>query len=780
MLAVFGIYGLGALLCLGAGAAVRGLLWPRDPWIGADTVPLGLAALIAILYPLGLALPGTTAGPVVVAMVVLGLAGALARRVRSEPRERVTEGARAALAPSTSAAIVVGGGLVLGALLLVATARQGFPTTIAVTNNDGWGYAGMAQWLTDHPFPRDVRPDIAHPMTLVPWNYSSHDFAVGFEHFAAMLAALLGRDGFEVVNAAAAVGLAAAVGGWAALASGLRSRLGPRDAALVLAAGATPVAALPFTENYVSQFVSICLWPFAVGAFVAFVRFPGWRRLVVAATASAAVVGVYPSLTPWLVLPLIVVAALAPPRPEWTGSRLARLAGVGPSARVLRGAALAAALVLAVAVVAPIQVARAVQNVMFLDALPVNAITGFFPADSYAALFLGSENAFSLFAGVPASWSVLAGLGLVAVAYLVALAPSGRPRDESTWILGVGLAVVLTTAVVLVRYRFVEELPYQVYKALISGGAVLAGVAVIGLLPRGGPASRGVRLVALGLLVAIWIPVTGRSLQASADGAPGFRSADVEMGRALARLPAGSTVLAAGAAPDERSFQFRMMAAYFGDHAPDRTVIGVGSTGTYLTPGALPEWRPARPWTHVLSTRPEPLAGDGGRERIWANSVYALDAAPALDLTTYGTGWYPTEDSERPVFAWTSARADVVVANRGTSPRAARLTMVVSSYGRPRALTLSAAERDLHVSLPAEAPTPVGIDLDLPAASTVLVTLDARPGAAPAPSGDPRTLMVRVQELRVTGRSPPSLAPLSPAAEAAGSRRSSGSAPPGW
>ncbi len=749
MLAVFGIFALGALLCLGAGAAVRGLLWPRDPWIGVDTVPLGLAALIAVLYPLGLALSGSGAAIVVVGLIVVGLAGALVRRVRGGDRLRA---AGAALVPSVPAAIVVGGGLVLGLLLLVATGRQGFPTTIAVTNNDGWGYAAMVQWLTDHPFPRDVLPDIAHPMTLVPWNYSSNDFAVGFEHFAATLAGLLGRDGFEVVNAAAAVGLTAAVGGWATLAGGLRSRLGPRDAALVLVAGAVPMAVLPFSENYVAQFFSICLWPFAVGAFVIFVREPGWRRLLVAALAGAAVVGVYPSLTPWLVLPLLGVAALAPPRPEWTGSRLDRLSGAGRPARALRALCLAAALVVAVVVVAPIQVVRGVQNVLFLDALPVNAIAGFFPADSYAALFLGSENAFALFAGVPTGWSALAGLGLLALAYLVALAPPGRPRGAPLWILAIGLGALLTTAAVLVRYRVVDELPYQVYKALISGGAVLAGVVVIGLLPLGGPASRGVRLLALGLVVAIWIPVTSRTLQASADGTPGFRSADVEMGRALAALPEGSTVLAAGAAPDPDAFQFRMMAAYFGDHAPERTVIGVGSTGTYLTPGGLPEWEPSRPWTHVLSTRPEPLSGDGGRVRIWGNSTYALDAAPTLDLTTYGTGWYPTEESGGAVLAWTSAAADVVVANRGASPTRARLSMVVASYARPRLLTLSAQGRVHRVRLPADTPRPVAIDLDLPAASTVRVTLDARPGATPAPPGDPRTLMVRVQGLRVTER----------------------------
>ena len=35
----------------------------------------------------------------------------------------------------------------------------------------------------------------------------------------------------------------------------------------------------------------------------------------------------------------------------------------------------------------------------------------------------------------------------------------------------------MTTGAILVRYRVVDELPYQVYKGLLSGGAVLAGLA---------------------------------------------------------------------------------------------------------------------------------------------------------------------------------------------------------------------------------------------------------------------------------------------------------------
>ena len=46
----------------------------------------------------------------------------------------------------------------------------------------------------------------------------------------------------------------------------------------------------------------------------------------------------------------------------------------------------------------------------------------------------------------------------------------------------------MTTGGAAVRYRVFDELPYQVYKGVIAGGAVLAGLAVIG--PDPGRAAR--------------------------------------------------------------------------------------------------------------------------------------------------------------------------------------------------------------------------------------------------------------------------------------------------
>ena len=262
MIATLSIYAVGVLLCLLAGTALAGLLGPTGAWIGIATIPLGFCVLVTLLYPIGWVVGSTIATPIVIGIIVVGLAVAVVLRLRrAEPGTPLA----AALWPGATGLVVLGTGILAGALLLAATIDQGFATTIGVTNNDGWGYATLVDWLQHDPMPSDVAPSIADPLTLVPWTTSRLHFGVGFEHVAAMLATLLGREGFEVVNAAAAVGLAAAVGGWAALAGALRRDLRPATAALVAVAVASPALVIPFVENYTTQFVALCLWPFADG-----------------------------------------------------------------------------------------------------------------------------------------------------------------------------------------------------------------------------------------------------------------------------------------------------------------------------------------------------------------------------------------------------------------------------------------------------------------------------------------------------------------------------------
>jgi hypothetical protein len=308
MAAVLSIYGLGVVLCLVAGVALAGVLDHRGRWLGFGTIPLGLCTLIVLLYPLGAIWANSTAGPLAVAIVVVALLVAVALRLRAAPAGGRLRDLAAAVRPTWPEAAVLVASIGAGLLLLAPTIDQGFATTIAVSNNDGWGYATLVDWIKDHPLPRDVAPNLAEPLTFVPWSQMRDKFGFGFEHFAATLATLLGRQGFEVVNSAAAVALAAAAGGWAALARALRPRLPPAAAILAVVAVASPILLIPFIENYVTQFVSICLWPFAVAAFALLAAAPGWRRLIVAAVASGALIGVYPSMTPWLVLGLVAAA----------------------------------------------------------------------------------------------------------------------------------------------------------------------------------------------------------------------------------------------------------------------------------------------------------------------------------------------------------------------------------------------------------------------------------------------------------------------------------------
>jgi hypothetical protein len=749
--AVLSIYLLGVVLCIAAGIALAGLLDHRGRWVGFATIPLGFCVLVTLLYPLGALMPNSAAGPIVVAIVIAGLAVAVVLRLRAE-RARGVAGVAAALRPTWPEGAVLIAAVLAGGLLLAPTIDQGFATTIAVSNNDGWGYATLVDWIKQHPLPRDVSPDLAEPLTFVPWSSMRDNFGIGFEHFAATLATVLDRQGYEVVNSAAAVGLAAAAGGWATLAVALRPRLPAPTVVLAVAAVAAPIALIPFIENYTTQFVSICLWPFAVGAFALLVAEPGWKRLIIAAIASGALIGVYPAMSPWLILGLLAVALLVPAGDGWATSPLRRLAGPGWRLRIARAGALLLVLAAAVLVVAPIQLTRTAQNLLFLDDAPINTTGFLFAGDAYAAIFVGSAPVFPLIRGAEVAWPGLAGLVILALAFALGLRPGRRPASPRMLFALLGTALVLVTVVLLVRYRVFDELPYQAYKGMISTGAILAGLVVIGLIPGRRSSLRTVSVVALGCVVAIWIPVTSDNLQASVDPGTGFRAADVEMGRALDELPAGSTVLVEGAAPDPGSFQFRMMAAYFGDRAPELTAVGLGSTASYLTGGGAPEWRPARPWSDVLTARPEPVATD--RTPIWSNGTYGLASAPVLDVTTYGTGWYPPEQDASGVFAWTSGPVEFVVSNRGNRAARARLVMLAASFRRPRMMTLLAGRRTAEWRLRPDRLTPVGIPLVLPPRSVTPVMLEARPAAVVA-ADDGRNLLVRVQDIRVQNTTRP-------------------------
>jgi hypothetical protein len=746
MLPLLGIYFLGIALCVLAGVVVRGLLYPSGRWFGFETVPLGFCTVIALLYPLGAGLPSTQAAPIALGLLLAGGAIAALRLARLTGKP-VTRSLGGALRPHRSEGMVVGCGAIGGLVLLIPTLSQGFPTTITTDNYDGWAYATLVDWLKDHPFPRDVANlGVDQPLTLVPSTTIERSFAFGFEHFAALLAALTGRDGFEVVNAAAAVSLCAAVGGWAVLAAQLRSRLQPLEVGLIALTATTPLLALPFANNFTTQFVSICLWPFAVGAFLRFARGQTWQRLLIAAIAAAGVIGVYPAMVPWLVLPFLVIAVLGSREPE-RAFLSGLLRGLERRSRFLRAALIVVVLVLAVAVIAPIQVMRVIPNLQTVDATPVGGIySEFFSGFDYASLFFGASNATTLFERENLGWSVTIAVIVIMAIYLLAFVPHRGSGKRSMLVVLLAVTVVATTATAAVRYRLFDEQPYQIYKALILGGGILAGLAVVALTVSRAR-SLALPLVGIACVAAVWIFVSSQTLRASADSSLGFRAADVEMGRALQTLPAGSTVLAEGAAPDDS--QFRMMAAYFDGHAEKVRTVGLGNTSSFLTVGGLPAWRPAEPWTHVLSVRRQPLLTN--RIPVWHNGTYSIDAAPPLDVTLYGRGWYPPEYNDNKIYAWMWSGAELVLANRTTASRRVRLSFLAGSYATPRTLRVSVGNQTLRRHVDGDATTPVSLSIPLPAMSTRPVHIDARPGALAAPRPDRRSLMLRIEQVRVTG-----------------------------
>ena len=392
-----------------------------------------------------------------------------------------------------------------------------------------------------------------------------------------------------------------------------------------------------------------------------------------------------------------------------------------------RAAVLIGALVAAIGLIAPIQLGGALQNLTQIEGLPVNATAAFFSLEGYAALFLGAVPVFGLVPGTALGWAGLAGLILLVAAFALALAP-GRRRDLERWrLVAIAGGVLVTTAAIVLRYGVNDDLPYQVYKGLIAGGAVLAGLVVVGLLPRRRTRAGALRLLALGLVGRDLDPgrqpeppVVGRS----GDGVPGRRRADGSRPRPAARGIGGA----------RRGRRAR------------RALVPVPNDGRLLRRGRPPPHRgrarhhghlpgagrPARldpePPVDARADDPVPSRWTGARQVVWSNGVYTLSAAPTPDVTTYGTHWYPPEQEDGVTFAWTSGPVQVVVSNRGAA-RAARLRMVVGSYARPRILTVMTGTATRRVRLPAWDLVTVDVPLRLPARSATAVCSSTPPPA---------------------------------------------------
>jgi hypothetical protein len=711
------------LIALLLGAAVGGLLDPRGRWVTFESVPLGVGATIALLYAVGYLVPIDVATFVVVAAGLVGLGGAVLLRRRPAAAAAGGPGLRGTLPGRTDLA-VIGSGLLGALLLLVPTLRLGFPTAIAATNNDGWAYAGFVNWLSSHSLSDEAVPSLTRPLDNVAYFQLKDGFGCGFEMVATMAATLLGRDPYEVVGPVSAFGAVVAVCGWLVLWRALRLGLTWWLAPIGLLIALSPLAVMTFSQNFAPHFFSLCLVPFAVGATLRYMEAPRPRTVVPAVLGILAVVGVYPAVIPWLAMAVAAVVLLVLLR----GRDAAAAAGWWRFAG--RRVALPLGLLVALSVAAGPYQAR--QTWLFATIHDDNSGSGNFPRFGglgYPATGLGTVDYIDLVEGDALGWAravatVLVILALT-VAVVVALHRPGAPRT----LVALMTAVALATAVVFGRFAGLEQQGYGMFKSIVSGGTLFSALGMTLLLVAAvGTRSRWA-LVAVVAWATVWAGVGADHLERSWAGGSGFRAPDVEMGRALAALPAGSSVLAGGAGEEPGSFQLRMMTGYFGT-AGDSTLRmqGLGTSSSYIAPGGQPEAVPTEPWRYVVETAgvPSPVVTD--RRPVFRNAGYTVAEAPTLDLTRFGSAWLPGAADAAGGFAWISGPVSVVVSNRGSAARRARVSMRLQAARDPEPVRLTAGRTAVAARIPADRPVPLGIPVVVPAGGTRVVTLDVRAG----------------------------------------------------
>jgi hypothetical protein len=523
-----------------------------------------------------------------------------------------------------------------------------------------------------------------------------------------------------------------------------------RHAAVVSLGAVSPVFVLPYTENYTPQFFALSFLPFAMASFVYYARRPSLVRAIPAALGSAAVLGTYPPLAPWLGPPLVLAALVGAGWPAtWAGWRDLR----GHLPRLRRAVLVLAGFGLTLLVLAPIQLRHTLR---WFTAHTSEAGVPFprLADGAYVIFGAGLNTPFGYITGAPLSWAVIA-LAILVVPILVAglLLPALRTERRSRALLPVTAGIVIATTAAFISFWLTDPLGYGLYKSLIAGCSLVAGLAILGLLPRTGRGLATPRLMAIGVLVAAWLPVSTQLVQQTESTTTGFRGPDIELGRALAGLPDDSIVLVEGAAEEPGSFQVRMMASYFGTAYAGLQMEGLGSTASYITPGGPPPWRPDRPWTHVVTIRDSAAPFRSERRLVWTNGTYWIWRAPDIDVTPFSPTWYGQEEDVEGVFQWTAGNVQMVVSNSSARARPVVLRLTATSYADPRSLTVAedGAPGGAY-ALPASTRTRVSFPLRVPARSTAAVTLTSDPGPAPAPPPDARTLSLRLQDIAVVPR----------------------------
>ncbi len=733
MIATLGIYVAAALLVALVGAAARAAIWPDRSPLRLDCLPLGVSTLVLLLYLVGYPMPVPTATYVLVAVAVVVLGWWAWRR-----RVGGGEPAPDRLLPPVGDVVLLALGLGAGVLALAPVLQLGFPTTISATIADGWSYVSEITWLRDHSLGADLPDGTVNPFAGVLHGQLTGGLGVGFELLATAVVAITGRAPFEMVNAVSALAFPVWVIGWAELWRGARDA-GARWASVPVAAIAlSPAFVLPFAENQAPHALGLALLPFALATALALGRDPRPRALIVAAISSGGALGVYTGLLPWLLLG-VCVAVLA--------GRLTAAGAEPRLRRVLEAGVTVTALAVAVVVIAALPVRQALRFIG--TAGNGTAVTApKLPAADDIVLGTGAGVRYAFAGHQPTTWAAGVGVAIVLIVVGVAVASLVRRRHQApaqrlAWVLG---ALAAATLVVVTNFIVKDTYGYGAFKAVVTGGALIAGAVVVALVPSRPRAPwAALRLAAVAALLVVWAGTSASLLQATGDaGQQGFRRADVQMGRQLDALPPGSTLLVEGVDGGPTAFRMQMMAAYFGAEPADLELEGIGSTPSYIAQGGQVEWRPDRPWRWVLTSGPQVVSTP--RREVWRNEVYALAEAAALDVTPYGTGWYGVEGAA----AWTRGPVQLVVSNRSPAPRHATLSLTATSNGIPRLATLAGGGARSRATIPAGRRDTMSLTLMVPARSVVPVTLSAAPPATPAPAGDPRELQLMVSDVHVS------------------------------
>jgi len=714
------------------GAGLTGLTaTERSPLARAQALPLGACGLVVVATPVSYLMAMRPGGRWVVTAILLAIivGGMVALAMRGMRPTHVRRRAGILGTP-----VALGGAAGLAALIPVFA--QNAPTTLAYGNFDGWYFAARGDWLTRHPWGRTLTEQTGDPLsTVAVWSDRFH-LPQGVDVSVAYVQSMLGLDGYQVLGVLGAVAIAVALCGWLTLWDALDGRRDGGRRTLLAAAGVvSPVFVVMYGENFMAQLWGAALWPFLMATLVRVGMRPSWRTVLTAAIATAAAVTMYPANLPWILLGAagaLVVGVHRRVTHEGTGVRPA----------ITRAALGVIATIVAVVALAPAQVVRLVEFTRFAQDIGAGAATAA-PLNGRAALAVLSGTQTNLDRVVESGRVVLAVLLLMLIVAVVAM-PARRRWFSGPLALAVSVAV--TTAIVFMRAQGRGE-TYMMNKALMTGGALLAGLAFVAAASGDRtPRPRGMLAAGLAMLV-VWGGMSAFLIRRTTEGWAGFRSDDRALGRQMAALGPDDVLLVEGAAetvPD--SFQYRMTASYYAATATDGPVVGLGSTDSYLTaPTLIPKgdarWRPTRAWNHVVTRGPHWWVS--GRRRTWADREYTMWRAPTLDATPFGTGWDSPVLGGSATIVPARGPVEILVSNTGDRPRVARVTVDVRNRLAGHTLHIEGGERPVTADVPAGEIREVRTTIRVPAGGVGTLQLTDSP---PAPEAAFSVLDVSVDD----------------------------------